>query len=161
MAVSFRPLLQRDGGFLDTPAVHEPLRVFLGWGGLLPYGKRAFRFPCEKAGFGEKIYPQDSNRHGKRPVKTKSLFFTVFWAGLLLFGIIFHASLYNYLWGVSWNRVLSMGVFVAGSIYAIIERNFIVGVVSIVAALILPWIYTWLAAYWPWFKANYGFFNFH
>ena len=54
-----------------------------------------------------------------------------------------------------------MGVFVAGSVYAIIERNFIVGVVSIVAALILPWIYTWLAAYWPWFKANYGFFNFH
>ena len=94
-------------------------------------------------------------------MKTKSLFFTAFWAGLLLFGIIFHASLYNYLWGVSWNRVLSMGVFVAGSIYAIIERNFIVGVVSIVAALILPWIYTWLAAYWPWFKANYGFFNFH
>ena len=85
----------------------------------------------------------------------------MFWAGLMVAGIIFHDDLYNYLWGVSWNTVLSMAVFIAGSVYAIIERNFLVGVVSVAAALILPWIQTWLFAYWPWFKANYVFFKFH
>jgi len=84
-----------------------------------------------------------------------------FWASMLTAGMIFHASLYNYLWAVSWNKVLSMGVFVIGSVYAIIERNFIIGLVAIAAALLLPWIHTWLTAYWPWFKANYGLFTFH
>jgi len=94
-------------------------------------------------------------------VKIKHAVFTLFWAGLVLTGIIFRSQLYNYLWGVSWNTLLSMAVFVAGSMYAIIERNFIVGGVSVAAALLLPWIQTWLSFYWPWFKANYGFFQFH
>jgi hypothetical protein len=55
---------------------------------------------------------------------------------------------------------MSMAVFISGTAYAIIERNFIVGVVSVAAALILPFIQTWLLNYWPWFKANYVFFKF-
>jgi hypothetical protein len=84
-----------------------------------------------------------------------------FWVSMLAGGMIFHAALYNYLWAVSWNKVLSMGVFVIGSVYAIIERNFIIGLVAIAAALLMPWIQTWLTAYWPWFKANYELFTFH
>jgi len=94
-------------------------------------------------------------------MKIKTLFYIMFWLGLALFGIIFHEDFYNFLWGVSWNKVLSMAVFVAGSVYAIIERNFIIGLVSVAAALLLPWIQAWLLAYWPWFKQNYGFIKFH
>lgn len=94
-------------------------------------------------------------------MKIKPLLYIMFWLGLSLFGIIFHEDFYNFLWGVSWNKVLSMAVFVSGSVYAIIERNFIIGLVSVVAALLLPWIQSWLMAYWPWFKQNYGFFKFH
>jgi hypothetical protein len=54
-----------------------------------------------------------------------------------------------------------MAVFVAGSIYAIIERNFIIGIISVAAALLLPWIQSWLSLYWPWFKANYVIFKIH
>ena len=65
------------------------------------------------------------------------MFFVLFRAGLILTGIIFYETLYNYLWGMSWNTFLSISVFIAGSIYAIVERNFIVGLISVAAALLL------------------------
>lgn len=94
-------------------------------------------------------------------MNTNRLFFILLSTGLILTGIIFYDALYNYLWGVSWNTFLSMGVFIAGSVYAIVERNFIVGLISVAAALLLPWIQEWLSFYWPWFKANYDFLKFH
>lgn len=91
-------------------------------------------------------------------MKIKSMFVGCSCLILITTGTIFRAQICNYLWGVSWNTFLSTAVFVAGSVYAIIERNFIVGLMSIGAALLLPWIQAWLTAYWPWFKANYVFF---
>jgi hypothetical protein len=93
-------------------------------------------------------------------MKPKRIFWALILTGMITTGIIFHESLYNYLWGLSWNKIMSMAVFIFGTAYAIIERNFIVGVVSVAAALILPFIQTWLLNYWPWFKANYVFFKF-
>ena len=94
-------------------------------------------------------------------MKPKRIIYGLVLLSMMTTGIIFHVSLYNYLWGLSWNKIMSMAVFISGTAYAIIERNFIVGLVSVAAALILPFIQTWLLNYWPWFKANYVFFKFH
>ncbi|MEZ4565401.1 MAG: hypothetical protein R2860_00045 [Desulfobacterales bacterium] len=94
-------------------------------------------------------------------MNVRRVFFVLFRAGLILTGIIFYETLYNYLWGMSWNTFLSISVFIAGSVYAIVERNFIVGLISVAAALLLPWIQEWLSFYWPWVKANYDFLKFH
>jgi hypothetical protein len=93
-------------------------------------------------------------------MKPKRILWVLFMTGMIAIGIIFHVEFYNYLLGLSWNHLMSMAVFISGTAYAIIERNFIVGLVSIAAALILPFIQTWLINYWPWFKANYVFFKF-
>ena len=42
LAASFRPLLQRDGRYMDTPAMHGPVWICLGCGSLLSHGERAF-----------------------------------------------------------------------------------------------------------------------
>ena len=61
--------------------------------------------------------------------------------------------------GVSLNAVyrgdvltLSMIIFLLGVFYAVLERNIIVGLASLLAAMALPWVKTWLISYWPWVK---------
>jgi hypothetical protein len=93
-------------------------------------------------------------------MKPRRIIYGLILISMMITGTIFHVSLCNYLWGLSWNKIMSMAVFISGTAYAIIERNFIVGVVSIASALLLPFIQTWLISYWPWFKANYVFFKF-
>ena len=53
----------------------------------------------------------------------------------------------------NWINIFSMTIFILGAGYAIIERNMIIGGVSITAAVILPWVKSWFVFYWPWIKA--------
>jgi len=61
--------------------------------------------------------------------------------------------------GVSLNAIyrgdvltLSMIIFLLGVFYAVLERNIIVGLASLLAAMALPWVKSWLISYWPWVK---------
>jgi len=74
----------------------------------------------------------------------------VFFAGIGIAGLGFHEAIARYCSTVSWVVVLSMTIFLGGAFYAVLERNLIVGVVSVGAALVLPWVKAWLVAYWPW-----------
>jgi len=47
---------------------------------------------------------------------------------------------------------LSMIIFLLGVFYAVLERNIIVGLASLLAAMALPWVKSWLISYWPWVK---------
>jgi len=69
--------------------------------------------------------------------------------GLSVTGLTFHGSIEQYCSTVSWVEVLSMIIFLGGVFYAVLERNVVVGIVSVMAALILPWIKEWAVAYWP------------
>ena len=75
---------------------------------------------------------------------------------LVIFGCIgiaglgFHESIARYCSTVSWVAVVSMAIFLGGVFYAVLERNLVVGVVSVAAALVLPQVKAWAMAYWPW-----------
>ena len=79
-----------------------------------------------------------------------TIYVLVIFAGVGIAGITFHESIARYCSTASWVTVLSMAIFLGGAFYAVLERNLIVGVVSIGAALVLPWVKTWVVAYWPW-----------
>ncbi len=52
----------------------------------------------------------------------------------------------------NWINMFSMTIFILGAGYAIIERNMIIGGVSVTAAVILPWAKTFFVMYWPWIE---------
>jgi len=52
----------------------------------------------------------------------------------------------------NWVTIFSMMIFMVGIVYAIIERNFIIALVSIGAAVVLPWVKSWIVLYWPYVK---------
>lgn|GEM_PF-6381779 len=86
----------------------------------------------------------------------KKWLFILILAGLVACGIYFFRDvIMTSLFSLNWITIISVGVFFSGSIYAIVERNFIVGCVSFGAALVLPWVKSWIVAYWPWVKAYY------
>jgi len=80
-----------------------------------------------------------------------TIYALVFFAGIGIAGLGFHESIVRYCSTISWVAVLSMGIFLGGVFYAVLERNLIVGMISMGAALVLPWVKTWVVAYWPWF----------
>lgn len=55
----------------------------------------------------------------------------------------------------NWVTIFSMMIFLVGIVYTIIERNFIIGFVSIGAAVVLPWVKSWIILYWPYVKEYY------
>jgi len=82
--------------------------------------------------------------------RKRRIYALVFLFGTCITGVIFHESIARYCSTVSWVVVLSMTIFLGGVFYAVLERNLIVGVVSVGAAIVLPWVKTWVLAYWPW-----------
>ena len=79
-----------------------------------------------------------------------TMYALVFFAGIGVAALGFHESIARYCSTIPWVTVLSMAIFLGGAFYAVLERNLIVGVVSVGAALVLPWVKTWVVAYWPW-----------
>ena len=63
------------------------------------------------------------------------------------------AAIITFIMAPNWINIFSMTIFILGAGYAIIERNMIIGGVSITAAVILPWIKSWFVFYWPWIRA--------
>lgn len=55
----------------------------------------------------------------------------------------------------SWSTFLSMTVLLMGCFYALLERSIVVGVVTLVATLFLPFVMNWIILYWPWVKNCY------
>ena len=82
--------------------------------------------------------------------KTRHRIYTLVFMGALgVVGLTFHTSIEQYCLSLSWVEVFSMMIFLGGVFYAVLERNLVVGIVSVTAALILPWIKEWGTAYWP------------
>jgi len=82
-------------------------------------------------------------------------------AGLSTAGLVFRSSIEAYCSSVSWLEVVSMMIFLGGVLYAVLERNVIIGLVSVMAALILPWVKEWAVTYWPWVKECLGCYWIH
>jgi hypothetical protein len=82
--------------------------------------------------------------------KKRTIYAMVFFLALAVSGLVFHEGIRDYCSTVSWITVLSMMIFLGGVFYSVLERNIIVGIVTAVAALVLPWVKTWMVAYWPW-----------
>jgi predicted membrane channel-forming protein YqfA (hemolysin III family) len=94
--------------------------------------------------------------------KRHTIYALVFFVTFGIFGLIFNESIASYCSTVSWVAVLSMMISLGGVFYAVLERNLIVGVVTVAAALVLPWVKTWVVAYWPWIHqcfASHHFFH--
>lgn len=68
-----------------------------------------------------------------------------------------YRDIWSALSNLKWVSVISIGIFFAGSVYAIIERTFIIGFVSLAAALVLPWVFRWIYFYWPWVRQVTGY----
>lgn len=88
------------------------------------------------------------------------IYILVFFAGIGIAAFGFHESIARYSSTVSWVTALSMAIFLGGAFYAVLERNLIVGVVSVAAVLVLPWVKTWVVAYWPWIHQCFTFHYF-
>ena len=82
--------------------------------------------------------------------KKHTIYALAFFMAVSTAGLIFHDSIGNYCATVSWVAVLSMGIFLGGVFYAVLERNVIAGFITAAAALALPWVKAWVVAYWPW-----------
>ena len=95
--------------------------------------------------------------------KRHTIYGLVFFAGITITALIYHESIAGYCSTVSWLAVVSMTIFLGGIFYAVLERNLVVGVVTVAAAIVLPWVKIWVAAYWPWihqsFLSHHYFFH--
>ena len=54
--------------------------------------------------------------------------------------------------GFTWLKAISLTILVVGCFYAVMERSLLIGAVTFIAAAVLPWVKSWVTAYWPWFK---------
>jgi len=57
-----------------------------------------------------------------------------------------------YLSNLDWTEAASIIIFLAGLLYAVLERQVIVGALSVLVAILIPWVKLWIITYWPTIK---------
>lgn len=77
-----------------------------------------------------------------------------FYAGIVMvLGTV--AVIYGGVSNFSVEKLISALIFLSGTTYAILERNFMIGLITLFATLALPKVSTWLVVYWPWVKIHF------